>query len=331
MKFLDEAKIYLKAGDGGNGCVAFRREKYVEFGGPSGGNGGKGGDIIFKAVPNVNTLIDFRYQQHFKAQRGGGGEGSDRTGRGGKDLLIKVPTGTVILAEDKETVLADLDQDDKTIVLAHGGSGGFGNAHFKSSTNQAPRRADPGKLGDERAVWLRLKLIADVGLVGLPNAGKSTLLAALTRARPKIASYPFTTLHPGLGVVYVRRKEFIMADLPGLIEGAHAGQGLGHRFLGHVERCRVIVHLIDGTQEDVSAAYKTIRKELKMYGEMLDQKEEVVVLNKIDLLSDAEIKKKQQSLKRISKKDIFLISGMSGTGLKELSQFLWDQIEAKRK
>ena len=262
MKFLDQAKIYLEAGDGGNGCMSFRREKYIEFGGPNGGDGGNGGNIIFKAVRNLNTLIDFRYQQHFRAEKGRPGEGSERTGRSGKDLIIKVPVGTEILAEDKKTVIADMVIDGEEVLVAKGGRGGWGNVHFKSSTNQAPERADPGKPGEQMAVWLRLKLIADIGLVGFPNAGKSTLLSVLTAARPKIANYPFTTLHPNLGVFYVFDKEYVIADLPGLIEGASEGVGLGDRFLGHAERCKVILHLIDGTQEDVVGAYKAIEKEL---------------------------------------------------------------------
>ena len=290
MKFLDEAKIYLEAGDGGNGCMSFRHDKYVEYGGPNGGDGGNGGSIIFRAVRNLNTLIDFRYQQHFRAEKGRPGEGSECTGRSGKDLIVKVPVGTVIFAEDKKTVIADMVNDGEEVLVAKGGRGGWGNVHFKSSTNQAPERADPGKPGDKLAVWLRLKLIADIGLVGFPNAGKSTLLSVLTAARPKIANYPFTTLHPNLGVLYIYDKEYVMADLPGLIEGASEGVGLGHRFLGHAERCKVVLHLIDGTQEDVVGAYKTIQAELQNYGDVLDKKPEIVVLNKIDSLIEDEVK-----------------------------------------
>ncbi|MBD5405698.1 GTPase ObgE [bacterium] len=320
MKFLDQAKIYLEAGDGGNGCLSFRREKYIEFGGPNGGDGGNGGNIIFKAVKNLNTLIDFRYQQHFRAEKGRGGEGSERTGRSGKDLIIKVPVGTEILAEDKETVLADMVNDGEEILIAKGGRGGFGNAHYKTSTNQAPERADPGTPGEKLAVWLRLKLIADIGLVGFPNAGKSTLLSVLTAARPKIANYPFTTLHPNLGVFYVYDKEYVIADLPGLIEGASDGVGLGHRFLGHAERCRVILHLIDGTSEDVVESYKTIEAELKNYGEKLLKKPEIVVLNKIDSLSEDEVKEKVKLLKKASRKEVIAISGVAKIGLDDLKR-----------
>ena len=266
MKFLDQAKIYVRAGDGGNGCVGFRREKYIEFGGPDGGDGGKGGDVVFEAARNLNTLIDFRYQQHFKAERGQDGAGRNAAGRGGVDLVIKVPVGTEVLSEDRETVLADLSNDGERVVLLRGGNGGFGNTHFKGPTNRAPEHANPGQEAAEAWVWLRLKLIADVGLVGLPNAGKSTFLSIVTRARPKIASYPFTTLHPNLGVAHVGELEFVIADIPGLIEGAHEGKGVGDRFLGHVERCAALLHLVDGTEEDVGEAYKTVRRELKAYG-----------------------------------------------------------------
>src|SRR5207248_1699171 len=262
MKFLDEAKVYIRSGDGGNGCVAFRREKYIEFGGPSGGNGGRGGDVIVEAVDGLNTLIDYRYQQHFKAPRGTHGMGKDRHGASGKDITLKVPVGTQIFDEDRETLLADLTKVGEHVVLANGGNGGFGNAHFKSSTNRAPRHANPGQLGEERWIWLRLKLIADAGLVGLPNAGKSTFLSVVSAAKPKIADYPFTTLHPQLGVVNALAREFVLADIPGLIEGAHEGAGLGDRFLGHVERCRVLLHLIDATCEHAGQAYKTVRTEL---------------------------------------------------------------------
>ncbi|MBP3615532.1 MAG: GTPase ObgE [Alphaproteobacteria bacterium] len=324
MKFLDQAKIYLEAGDGGNGCMSFRREKYIEFGGPNGGDGGNGGNIIFKAVRNLNTLIDFRYQQHFRAEKGRPGEGSERTGRSGKDLIIKVPVGTEILAEDKKTVIADMIIDGEEVLVAKGGRGGWGNVHFKSSTNQAPERADPGKPGEQMAVWLRLKLIADIGLVGFPNAGKSTLLSVLTAARPKIANYPFTTLHPNLGVFYVFDKEYVIADLPGLIEGASEGVGLGDRFLGHAERCKIILHLIDGTQEDVVGAYKSIEKELKNYGEILEKKPEIVVLNKIDSISEDEVKEKVKALKKASKKDVIAISGVAMLGLDDLKKKIFE-------
>lgn len=326
MKFLDEAKIYLEAGDGGNGCMSFRHEKYVEYGGPNGGDGGNGGSIIFRAVRNLNTLIDFRYQQHFRAEKGRPGEGSECTGRSGKDLIVKVPVGTVIFAEDKKTVIADMVNDGEEVLVAKGGRGGWGNVHFKSSTNQAPERADPGKPGDKLAVWLRLKLIADIGLVGFPNAGKSTLLSVLTAARPKIANYPFTTLHPNLGVLYIYDKEYVMADLPGLIEGASEGVGLGHRFLGHAERCKVVLHLIDGTQEDVVGAYKTIQSELQNYGDVLDKKPEIVVLNKIDSLSEDEVKEKVSALKKASKKEVIAISGIAKIGIEELKNKIYEVV-----
>ena len=279
MKFLDQAKIYLRSGDGGDGVVAFRREKFLEFGGPDGGNGGRGGDVVFQAAPNLNTLIDFRYAQHFRAPKGGNGAGSDKTGAGARDVVIAVPVGTVILDEDRETVLADLDAAGKRVVLCRGGDGGFGNTHFKSSTNRAPRRATKGWPGEERWVWLRLKLIADAGLVGLPNAGKSTFLARVSAARPKIADYPFTTLHPQLGVVRLSAtEEFVLADIPGLIEGAHEGAGLGDRFLGHVERCAVLLHLIDGTAGSPVQAWRTIREELASYGAGLAEKPEIVAV-----------------------------------------------------
>ena len=314
MKFLDLTKIYLKAGDGGNGCVGWRREKFIEFGGPDGGDGGRGGDVVFEAARNLNTLIDFRYQQHFKAERGEDGSRSNCAGKDGEDLIIKVPVGTEILSEDKEEVLADLSKDGERFVLLEGGNGGFGNAHFKGPTNQAPDYAKPGLVGPELWVWLRLKLIADVGLVGLPNAGKSTFLSVVTRARPKIASYPFTTLHPNLGVAQVGELEFVIADIPGLIEGAHEGAGLGDRFLGHVERCAALLHLVDGTEEDVATAYKTVRGELKAYGGGLARKKELVALNKIDALDDATRTEKAEALAKASRKKVHLLSGVSGEG-----------------
>jgi GTP-binding protein len=318
MKFLDQAKIFVKSGDGGPGCVGFRREKYVEFGGPDGGDGGRGGDVIVEAAANLNTLIDFRYQQHFKAKRGGHGEGSDRSGAKGEDIVLRVPVGTEIIDAETDEVVADMVTPGERIVLAKGGDGGFGNAHYKSSTNRAPRRADPGYPGEERWFWLRLKLIADAGLVGLPNAGKSTFLAATSRAKPKIADYPFTTLVPQLGVVEADGEEFVIADLPGLIEGAHEGTGLGDRFLGHVERCGAILHLVDATQEDVAGAYKTIRGELKAYGHGLDEKPEVVALSKCDALADAEIVKKRKELKKAARKEPFALSSHSGLGVREV-------------
>jgi GTPase len=330
MKFLDEAKVFLKSGDGGNGCVSFRREKYVEFGGPNGGDGGRGGDVVFEAVDSLNTLIDFRYHQHFKARRGEGGKGQNMTGAAAAPLVIKVPAGTQVLSEDKETVLADLTEAGQRIVFLRGGDGGFGNTHFKSSTNQAPRRADPGWPGEEMWVWLRLKLIADAGLVGLPNAGKSTFLAAVSRARPKIGDYPFTTLHPNLGVVSYRENEFIVADIPGLIEGAHEGSGLGDRFLGHIERCGVLLHLIDGTQDDVTEAYRIIRGELAAYGSGLDEKAEIVGLNKVDALDEDTRKEKLAALKKACGAEVLCLSGVSGEGIDTVVARLWQHIAAER-
>ncbi|GAB4357342.1 MAG: GTPase ObgE [Kiloniellaceae bacterium] len=336
MKFLDEAKIFLKSGDGGNGCVSFRREKYVEFGGPNGGDGGRGGDVVFEAVASLNTLIDFRYAQHFKAKRGEDGKGKNMSGAAAPTLVIRVPAGTQILSEDKETVLADLTEAGQRVVFLKGGDGGFGNTHYKSSTNQAPRRADPGWPGEEMWVWLRLKLIADAGLLGLPNAGKSTFLAAVSRARPKIGDYPFTTLHPNLGVVTVGENEFIVADIPGLIEGAHEGSGLGDRFLGHIERCGVLLHLIDGTQDDVAGAYRTIRHELAAYGGGLDEKTEIVGLNKIDSLDPDSLKKKQAALQKAIAKyghdaEVLCLSGVSGKGIDKVVVRLWQHIQEDRR
>lgn len=308
MKFLDEAKVYIKSGAGGNGCVSFRREKFVEFGGPDGGDGGRGGSVKLIAVSNLNTLIDFRYLQHFKADTGQGGMGQNRSGKAGDDLIIKIPVGTQVLAEDKKTLIVDMDFEGKEFLLAKGGNGGFGNAHFKSSTNQAPRHANPGQEGEELWVWLRLKLIADVGLIGLPNAGKSTFLKMVTAARPKIADYPFTTLHPQLGVAYVGGTEFIIADLPGLIEGAHQGVGLGTRFLGHAERCKVLLHLIGSDQEDVAATYRLIRHELKEYGGGLSDKPEIIGLNKTDLVDEGTVQKQKKALEKLSKGKVFCFS-----------------------
>jgi GTPase len=331
VKFLDEAKIFLKSGDGGNGCVSFRREKYVEFGGPNGGDGGRGGDVVFEAADSLNTLIDFRYRQHFKAKRGENGKGKDMTGAGAPTLVIKVPVGTQVLSEDKSTVLADLTEVGQRIVFLTGGDGGFGNARFKTSTNQAPRRADPGWPGEEMWVWLRLKLIADAGLVGLPNAGKSTFLSVVSRAKPKIGDYPFTTLHPNLGVVRLGESEFIVADIPGLIEGAHEGSGLGDRFLGHIERCGALLHLIDGTQDDVVGAYRTIRDELAAYGNGLETKTEVIGLNKIDALDEEERQEKQAALKKASGAEVLCLSGVSGEGVDQVLARLLTHIEADRR
>jgi GTP-binding protein len=330
MKFLDQAKIYVRSGDGGGGCVSFRREKYIEFGGPDGGDGGRGGNVIAAAVENLNTLIDFRYRQHFKAKRGGGGAGRERTGAAGADLVIRMPVGTQVFDEDNESLVADLTGPDQRVLLAGGGKGGFGNAHYKSSTNRAPRRADPGWPGEERWLWLRLKLIADAGLVGLPNAGKSTFLAATSRARPKIADYPFTTLVPQLGVAYAEGEEFVLADIPGLIEGAHEGTGLGDRFLGHVERCRVLLHLVDGTVEDVAAAYRTIRRELERYGHGLADKPEVVALNKCDALADEEIAALSRALGEAAGAEVFALSALAGTGLQAVLGALLEHVRARR-
>src|SRR5437870_7166933 len=297
MKFLDEAKVYVRSGDGGNGCVSFRREKFIEFGGPNGGDGGKGGDVVAVAVEGLNTLIDYRYQQHFTAKNGRGGMGKDRHGANGASIIMKVPAGTQIYEEDGETLLADLAKVGDKVVLAKGGNGGFGNAYFKSSTNRAPRHANPGQPGEERTIRLRLKLIADAGIVGLPNAGKSTLLAAVSAARPKIADYPFTTLHPQLGVVEIDGRGFVLADIPGLIEGAHQGVGLGDRFLGHVERCRVLLHLVDGAGEHAGEAYKTVRGEIEAYGHGLAEKPEVIAVNKADAMTAEELKEQAARVK----------------------------------
>ena len=317
MKFLDQAKIYIRSGDGGNGCVSFRREKFIEFGGPNGGDGGKGGDVIAAAVDGLNTLIDYRYQQHFAAGNGRAGMGKDRHGANGADVVLKVPIGTQIYDEDDATLLADLTEIGQRVVLARGGNGGFGNAHFKTSTNRAPRHANPGQPGVELTVRLRLKLIADAGIIGLPNAGKSTFLAAVSAAKPKIADYPFTTLHPQLGVVNVDGREFVLADIPGLIEGAHEGAGLGDRFLGHVERCRVLLHLVDATSEHAGKAYKTVRTELEAYEGELANKIEIVALNKIDAVTPDELKKQKDRLKRAAGKTPLLISAATGEGLKD--------------
>src|ERR1700742_1091810 len=330
MKFLDEAKVYIRSGDGGNGCVSFRREKFIEYGGPNGGDGGRGGDVVAEAVDGLNTLIDYRYQQHFKAKSGGGGMGKDRHGANGSDAVLKIPVGTQILEEDGETVIADITKIGQRVVLAHGGNGGFGNAYFKSSTNRAPRHANPGQPRTELTIRLRLKLIADAGIVGLPNAGKSTFLAAVSAAKPKIADYPFTTLHPQLGVVDADGREFVLADIPGLIEGAHDGAGLGDRFLGHVERCRVLLHLVDATCEHAGKAYKTVRGELEAYGGQLTEKIEIVALNKIDAVEPNELKKQKDRLKRAAKKTPLLLSGVTGAGVMEALRALADVIGDKQ-
>ncbi|MGR3501087.1 GTPase ObgE [Pseudaestuariivita sp.] len=331
MKFLDLAKVYLRSGSGGGGSVSFRREKFIEYGGPDGGDGGKGGSVWAEAVDGLNTLIDFRYQQHWFADNGRPGMGANRTGASGDDIVLKVPAGTEILDEDQETVIADLVNVGDRVQLAKGGNGGFGNLHFKTSTNQAPRRANPGQPGVERTIWLRLKLIADVGLLGLPNAGKSTFLAATSNARPKIADYPFTTLHPKLGVVGIDNTEFVVADIPGLIEGASEGKGIGDRFLGHVERCAVLLHLIDGTVNDPAEDYRTIITELEAYGGALADKPRITVLNKIDAL-DAELTEMQRAeVAEASGGEVMVMSGVAGQGVPEVLRALRRVIDAERK
>ena len=330
MKFLDEAKVYVASGAGGNGCVSFRREKFIEFGGPNGGDGGKGGDVIVEAVDGLNTLIDYRYQQHFKAQRGENGMGKDRHGANGKDIVLRVPVGTQVYEEDGETLIADLTELGRQVTLASGGNGGFGNAYFKSSTNRAPRHANPGQPGQEATIRLRLKLIADAGLVGLPNAGKSTFLSVVSAAKPKIADYPFTTLHPQLGVVRSDEREFVLADLPGLIEGAHEGVGLGDRFLGHTERCRVLLHLVDGTAEDVATSYRTVRGELEAYGHGLTEKPEIVALTKADALTPEVIKAQTAALKKAAGKSPLILSSASGAGVPEVLRALRAVIDEAR-
>jgi GTP-binding protein len=331
MKFLDQAKVYVKSGAGGPGCVSFRREAFVEYGGPDGGDGGKGGDVWVEAVEGLNTLIDYRYQQHFKAERGLNGAGRNRTGRDGEDVVLKVPVGTQVLDEDKETLLADLTEVGQRAMLAVGGRGGKGNAHFKTSRNQAPRKSQPGEPHEERWVWLRLKLIADAGLIGLPNAGKSTLLSAASRAHPKIAAYPFTTLHPHLGVVDMgEANRFVLADIPGLIEGAHEGAGIGDRFLGHIERCALLVHLIDATGEDPVEAYRVVRGELDAYGAGLSDKTEIIALNKIDSVEPERLDELEAALKAETGAEIRRLSGATGEGVKPLLAAIWHAVEARR-
>jgi len=330
MKFLDEAKIFIRSGNGGAGCVSFRREKYVEFGGPDGGDGGRGGDVWAECVEGLNTLIDYRYRQHFKAATGGHGMGRNRTGADGRDVVLKLPAGTQIFEDDGETLIADLKKVGDRALLARGGNGGFGNTHFKSSTNQAPRHANPGQEGTEKWIRLRLKLIADVGIVGLPNAGKSTFLATVSRARPKIADYPFTTLHPGLGTVPLHGDAFVIADIPGLIEGAHEGAGLGTRFLGHVERCAALLHLVDGTQDDVCQAYRIIRKEIESYGHGLVDKREIVALTKADALTPEEAEARRTALTQETGSRVRLISAVSGKGIDEMLGDLWEIVSRMR-
>jgi GTP-binding protein len=330
MKFQDIAKVYIRSGSGGDGCIAFRRERFIEFGGPWGGDGGRGGDVWAEAVDNLNTLIDYRYQQHVRAKNGQAGMGRDMHGAGGDDVVLKVPAGTEIYEEDGETLIADLAETGQRVMLAKGGNGGFGNTHFKSSTNQAPRRANPGQPAEEKTIILKLKLIADAGLVGLPNAGKSTFLSRVTAAKPKIAGYPFTTLTPQLGVVKIDEHEFVLADLPGLIEGAHEGVGLGDRFLGHAERCSVILHLIDGTEKDIVQAYKTIRGEIEAYGHGLADKPEVLALNKTDAIDNSALARKRKSLEKASGAKVFTISGVSGDGVQDVLRTLQQEIAETR-
>ena len=331
MKFLDQVKVFVRSGHGGAGCVSFRREAYVEYGGPDGGDGGKGGDVWVEAAENLNTLIDYRYKQHFKADRGTHGMGRNRTGGDGEDAVLIVPVGTQIFDEDKDELLADLTEPGQRVLLARGGRGGKGNAHFKTSTNQAPRKSQPGEEGEERWIWMRLKLIADAGLVGLPNAGKSTFLAASSRANPKIAAYPFTTLHPNLGVVDLGDgSRFVLADIPGLIEGAHEGAGIGDRFLGHVERCATLVHLVDATAEDPAADYRTVRAELEAYGEGLADKPEIVVLNKTDAADPETLEAARAALAELSGREAHLMSGATGDGVKPLLGLVHKAVLARR-
>ena len=336
MRFLDEAKIYIRSGDGGPGAVSFRREKFVEFGGPDGGDGGRGGDIVLRCVENLNTLIDYRYRQHFRAKSGKGGAGRQRTGASAEALVIDAPPGTQVLDENKEFVLADLTEPGQSVILAKGGDGGWGNVNYKSSTNQAPRRSTPGWPGEERWIWLRLKLIADTGLVGLPNAGKSTFLASVSAAKPKIADYPFTTLHPNLGVVRVdEARSFVLADIPGLIEGAHEGAGIGDRFLGHVERTGALLHLVDGAgEEDVAEAYRVVREELAAYGNGLSEKYEILALNKADALDAETINERRQQLAQAAKiapEDVFVLSGAAGIGVDQIKEALWRHVVQLRR
>ena len=330
MKFLDQQKIFIKSGDGGAGCVGFRREKYIEFGGPDGGDGGRGGDVIAECVPNLNTLIDFRFQQHYKAPSGNQGMGKNRSGKNGTEKILLVPVGTQIFDDKNNQIIADLTEPGQKIVLAKGGDGGFGNAHYKSSTNQAPRKAGPGWPGQEKWLWLRLKLIADAGLIGLPNAGKSTFLNAVTRARPKIADYPFTTLHPNLGVGSVDDEELLIADIPGLIEGAHKGAGLGDRFLGHIERCSVLLHLVDGTDNDPAANYRTVRRELDAYGGGLSSKTELIALSKCDALNDQSIETTRSLLEKETGIPPLIISAVSGVGLTKVLRLLVSKVVEHR-
>ena len=326
MKFLDQAKIFIQSGKGGNGCVSFRREKYVEFGGPNGGNGGKGGDVVIKCADGLNTLIDYRFKQHFKAKNGSPGMGNDKTGKSGDDIVIQVPQGTLILEEDNKEIIADIIHKDEKLRILKGGNGGFGNAHFKSSENQTPRNANNGENGEEKWIWLRLKLIADIGLIGLPNAGKSTLISKVSQAKPKIADYPFTTINPVLGIAKYKNHELVIADIPGLIEGAHEGKGLGHRFLGHIERCELLLHLIDANESDVIETWKIVKDEISAYSKDLNEKKEIIVLSKSDTVEDIEMNKKVEILKKHTHKDVFKISSVTGNGINSILRILHDNI-----
>jgi GTPase len=330
MRFLDQAKIYVRGGDGGDGCISFRREKYIPRGGPNGGDGGRGGHVVARVDPELNTLIDYRYRQHFRAGRGAHGMGKDRTGANGADVELALPRGTQILAEDGTTLIADLAAPGQALIVAQGGAGGLGNSRFKSATNRAPREATPGEPGEERWLWLRLKLLADAGLLGLPNAGKSTFLAAVSRARPKIADYPFTTLEPKLGTVTIGHDSFVIADIPGLIEGAHEGAGLGDRFLGHIERCRVLIHLVDATLPDVAGAYDTVRRELAEYDPELARRPELVCLNKVDALGESEVAAKAAALREAADRPVFPTSGVARRGLDEVLRAAHAEIRAAR-
>jgi GTP-binding protein len=330
MKFLDTAKVHIASGAGGNGCVSFRREKFIEFGGPNGGDGGRGGDVWAEAVENLNTLIDYRFRQHVSAKNGQHGMGREMTGGNGADAALPVPIGTAIYEEDGKTLICDLQRGGQRALLLEGGRGGFGNAHFKSSTNRAPRRANPGQPAQEKTVILRLKLIADAGLIGLPNAGKSTFLSRVSQARPKIADYPFTTLAPQLGMVRVGETDFVLADLPGLIEGAHEGSGLGDRFLGHAERCGVLLHLVDGTQSNITHAYRTIRKEVCLYGHGLEKKTEIVALNKVDAIEKSQVARKRWALEKASGTIVFVVSGVSGEGVPQVLHAIAREVDRRK-
>ena len=331
MKFLDQAKLYVSSGKGGNGCVSFRREKYIEFGGPNGGDGGKGGNVSIECVEGLNTLIDFRFKQHFIAKNGENGKGNEKKGSNGEDIILKVPKGTIILEEDNQTIIADLKEAGQKLILLEGGNGGFGNSYFKGPNNQAPRHANPGLDGEEKWIWLRLKLIADVGLIGLPNAGKSTFISSISSAKPKVADYPFTTLNPVLGIASHKSNEITIADIPGLIEGAHDGKGLGDRFLGHIERCSILIHLIDCLSNDPLHDWKTIRKEINSYSGDLAEKNEIIALSKIDIIDEEERNKKIKILEKITGKEVFPLSSVTNKGLEEILNKILNIIKENKK